>query len=95
MKRFAITLVALAFLPAVGQAAQPDSENAAAERQIREKLNQPAEIEFVVDTLANVVQNLKNQLKIDIRLDLPCSRKWASTNRRLIRFPAEHAPTCR
>ncbi len=71
MKRFAFTLVVLAILPAAGLAAQPDSETIAAERQIRQKLNQPAEIEFVATPLRDVVQNLKNRLQIDIRLDLP------------------------
>ena len=51
MKRFAFTLVVLACLPAAGLAAQPDSETVAAERQIRQKLNQPAGIEFVVTPL--------------------------------------------
>ena len=82
MKRFAFTLVVLAILPAAGLAAQPDSETIAAERQIRQKLNEPAEIEFVATPLRDVVQNLKTGSKSTSGSTCPRSRKWASTNRR-------------
>jgi hypothetical protein len=146
MKRFAFTLLVLAFLAAVGQSAAPDAKNVAdgarpapkravqkpdaapaadplddpfalgperevkaddppaapaapspadlaerraaerraaerraalnaAERQIRQALDQPTQFEFVKTPLHEVVENLKNQRHIDIQLDLPALKE--------------------
>jgi hypothetical protein len=71
MRRFASTFAALAVLTAVAQSAPAYSKDAAAERRIREALDQPTQIEFVETPLKDVIDHLKATHHIEIQLDGP------------------------